>query len=73
MSQKVYCVMEGQDYPEGVPYGIFATIEEAKSFIDKNVESPLHLKWREVMYIYRYTLGGDGYEAVLNYLGEEIR
>ena len=73
MNQKVYCVIEGEPYPEGSPYGIFATIEEARSFIDKNVESPLHLKWREVMYIYRYTLGGDGYEAVLNYLGEEIK
>ena len=73
MSQKVYCVMEGQDYPEGSPYGIFATIEEAKNFIDKNVESPLHLKWREETCIYRYTLGGDGYEAILNYLGEEIK
>ena len=73
MNQKVYCVIEGEPYPEGSPYGIFATIEEARSFIDKNVESPLHLKWREVMYIYRYTLGGDGYEAILNYLGEEIK
>ena len=73
MNQKVYCVMEGEGYPEGAPYGIFATIEEARSFIDKNVESPLHLKWREITYIYRYTLGGDGYEAVLNYLGEEMR
>ena len=73
MNQKVYCVIEGEPYPEGSPYGIFATIEEARSFIDKNVESPLHLKWREVMYIYRYTLGGDGYEAVLNYLGEEMK
>jgi hypothetical protein len=73
VNQKVYCVVEGEPYPEGLPYGIFATIEEAKSFIDKNVESPLHLKWREKTYIYRYTLGGDGYEAILNYLGEEIK
>ena len=73
MSQKVYCVIEGEPYPEGSPYGIFETIEEARNFIDKIVESPLHLKWREIIYIYRYTLGGDGYEAVLNYLGEEIK
>jgi hypothetical protein len=73
MNQQVYCVMEGGDYPEGAPYGIFATIEEAKNFIEKNVEAPLPVGWRKDSCIYRYTLGGDGYEVVLNYLGEEIK
>ena len=69
MNQKVYCVMEGGNYPEGAPYAIFATIDEAKNYIEKN-----NLENRyESTCIYVYSLGGDGHEVVLNYLGEEIK
>jgi hypothetical protein len=63
---KVYCVLEGESYPEGCPDGIFETIEDAKRHIEIRVQNP------KSMCIYEYTLNRDGYESVFNYLGEKI-
>ena len=71
--KKVYCVLEGGDFPEGAPYGIFETIEEAINFIRTSVEQSFPDGWKGSTCIYRYSLGGNGYEAILNYLGEEIK
>ena len=71
--KKVYCVMEGGDFPEGAPYGIFETSEEAVNFISTNVEQSFPEGWKGSTCIYCYTLGRHGYEEILNYLGEEIK
>ena len=71
--KKVYCVMDGSDFPEGAPYGIFETIEEAVNFINKTIEASFSDGQIGSTCIYQYSLGGNKYEAVLNYLGEEIK
>lgn len=71
--KQVYCVMEGGDFPEGAPYGIFESVEEAVNFINKVVEASFSDGWIGSTVIYEYSLGGNGYKAVLNYLGEKIK
>ena len=65
MNQSIYCVLEGETYPEGAPDAIFETLEEAKNYIQTRTDTP------ESKRIFQYTIGRDGYEAVFNYLGEK--
>jgi len=62
---KVYCVMEGETYPEGCPYGIFDTIEKAKEFIQS-----LHRPQDNLIFEFIVNGDGVGYDACFNYLGE---
>jgi hypothetical protein len=73
MNKKVYCVLEGGDFPEGAPYGIFETVEEAVNFIREDVEAGFPGGWVGSTYIYCYSLGEKGYKAILNHLGKEIK
>ena len=63
---KVYCVMEGEAYPEGSPDGVFETLEDAKNYVLYKVDRP------EDKSIYEYTLNRDGYEKVFDCLGRKI-
>ena len=65
--------MEGPDFPEHAPDGIFESLDEAVNFINKIVEIDFPNGWKGSTYIYRYTLGEKGYEVIFNNLGEAIK
>lgn len=71
--KKVYCVMEGPDFPEGAPNGIFESLDEAINFINNVVEIDFPSGWKGSTCIYRYTLGENGYEVIFNNLGDVIQ
>lgn len=67
MSSYIYCVLDGPQYPEGAPDAMFVSLEEAKEYIKRETYIP------ENHCIYKYPLGGGGYEEVLNYIGEAVK
>ena len=73
MSLSVYCVLEGSDFPEGAPLGIFADIKEAVKFINEVVESNYPSGWKGSTYIYWYYLGIEGLKGIFNHKGEQIK
>ena len=71
--KKVYCVMEGPDFPEGAPYAIFENFDEAVNFINKTLEANFPDQWKGSACIYRYSLGEKGHEVIFNNLGDVIQ
>lgn len=66
MNNLAYCVMEGKDYPEGSPMGIFSTLEQAKNYLNAKKDGTDYC-------IYIYFLDKEGYESVLNHLGDKLK
>jgi len=63
---KIYCVMEGREYPEGAPIGIFNSLVEARVHIEIKEENS------KDYCIYEYETNRHGYLRALNYLGEPL-